>query len=303
MDAAALASNGSAVTIGNYDGIHLAHQSIISELSKKARTRNLKSILVTFDPHPSVTISPSRAPQLLTTTEEKIRLLSAGGLLDAVVVLRFDQALAQVSATDFLVNYLIAGLKMSNLVIGFNHAFGNKRQGNVKFLESVAPQYGFQLQALEPVLRNGEVVNSSRVRELILSGNYGDAVTLLGHDLEFSGMVVHGKGMGRKLGFPTINLRLPKEKIVPKAGVYAAYSLIGSVRYPGMMYISENTHPGFDLEVNLFDFDGDLYGERVSVFPTAFIRPPIQFGRDSELIEQIARDEKMIRMIYDSKVN
>ncbi len=294
---------GSAVTIGNYDGIHLAHQSIIFELSRRGKERGLKSVLVTFDPHPSLTIKPETAPRLLTTTEEKLRILRQGGLLDAVVVLRFDRDLASVSATDFLVRYLLAGLRMSILVIGFNHAFGNQREGNVRFVEGMAPKYGFQLQSLAPVLVGGEMVNSSRIRSLIVEGAYDRATALLGHELELSGQVVHGKGMGRKLGFPTINVKLPKEKIVPKAGVYAAYSLIGSDKQPGMMYIGETPQPGFDLEVNLFDFVGDLYGQTVSVFPTAYVRPPMRFARDSELIDQIGQDEEMIRMNNEIRQN
>lgn len=300
-DASALVGTGSAVTIGNYDGIHRAHQAIIAELSQVARAKGLKSVLVTFDPHPSLTIAPDRAPKLLTTTKEKLRLLNEGGQLDAVVVLHFDRSLAQVSATDFLVRYLLAGLKMATLVIGFNHAFGNKREGNIDFLKRVAPEYGFELKALEPVLFGGEVVNSSGVRRLIDSGQYNQAIQLLGHELELSGTVVHGRGLGRKLGFPTINVKLPAEKIVPKPGVYAAYSLIGPVRKAGMMYIGDSAQAGFDLEVNLFDFEGDLYGQPVSVFPTAFVRPPIKFDRDADLMAQIGKDEEMIRMI-DSKV-
>ncbi len=302
-EAAPTVANGSAVTIGNYDGIHLAHQSIIYELARKAKVRGLKSILVTFDPHPSLTISPARAPKLLTTTEEKIRILQQGGLLDAIVILRFDRDLASVSATDFLVRYLLAGLRMSVLVIGFNHAFGHKREGNVHFLEGMAPQYGFELQSLAPVLVGGEMVNSSRIRSLIAEGAYERATALLGHELELSGQVVHGKGMGRKLGFPTINIKLPPDKIVPKPGVYGAYSLIGSDKLSGMMYIGETPQPEFDLEVNLFDFAGDLYGKTVRVFPTAYLRPPMRFARDSELIEQIGKDEAMIRMNYDIRQN
>lgn len=296
-EAAPLMVGGSAVTIGNYDGIHRAHQAIIAELSRQAKERGLKSVLVTFDPHPSLTIMPEKAPQLLTTTAEKIRLLEEGGLLDAVVVLRFDKSLAQVSATDFLVRYLLAGLTMSILVIGFNHAFGNKREGNIQFLERESRQHSFHLQSLAPVLVEGEMVNSSRIRGLLAEGAFGQALNLLGHDLELAGEVVYGKGLGRKLGFPTINVKLPPEKIVPRPGVYAAYSLIGSDRRAGMMYIGEASHPGFDLEVNLFDFEGDLYSQTVSVFPISFVRPPIRFSRDIDLIEQIGKDEEMIRMI------
>ncbi|MGB5106139.1 MAG: riboflavin biosynthesis protein RibF [Candidatus Zixiibacteriota bacterium] len=301
-EASALVSSGSVVTIGNYDGIHRAHQAIISDLASRARAKGQKSILVTFDPHPSLTIAPAKATKLLTTTGEKIRLLREGGLLDAVLVLHFDEALAKVSATDFLVRYLLAGLRMSTLVVGYNHAFGHKREGDIKFMKAKAPEYGFEIVALEPVLFEAEVVNSSRIRGLMASGAFAEAITLLGHPFELSGKVVHGKGLGLKMGFPTVNIKLPKEKIVPKPGVYAAYSLIGSDKRAGMMYIGEIAQPEFDLEFNVFDFEGDLYGQTVGVFPSAFIRPPLRFDSERELIAQIGRDEEMIRSVYDIRL-
>ena len=301
-EAAAFVDTGSVVTIGNYDGIHRAHQAIIADLNRRARASRQKAVLVTFDPHPSLTIAPAKAPKLLTTTNEKLRLLNAGGLLDAVLVLHFDESLAKVTATDFLLRYLLAGLKMSTLVVGFNHAFGHKREGDVAFMKAKAPEFGFEIHALEPVLFDGAVVNSSRIRDSIAKGAFADAIKLLGHDLELSGKVVHGKGLGRKMGFPTINIKLPKEKIVPKPGVYAAYSLIGSDKKPGMMYIGESALPEFDLEFNIFDFEGDLYDRTISVFPTAFVRPSLRFDSERALIAQIGKDEEMIRSVFDIRL-
>ncbi|MCC6963657.1 MAG: riboflavin biosynthesis protein RibF [candidate division Zixibacteria bacterium] len=293
-------ANGSVVTIGNYDGIHLGHQTIIRETVERAHAAGLKSALVTFDPHPHSVLVPSHAPKLLTTTDEKIALLSAMTKLDAVVILHFDPMLAQVSAAEFLEEYLLGGLSCLILVIGYNHAFGHNREGNIAFLRRMAPRRRFQLVTLDPILFAGAPVNSSRVRETMQHGDYTDALRMLGHEFTLSGRVVRGKGIGRSLGFPTINVKIGGAKIIPPAGVYAAYTLIRSEKRFGMMYIGENAQD-FDFEVNLFDYSGDLYGSEVTVIPTAFIRRAIRFEQESDLVRQIGEDEKTIRML-DNRV-
>lgn len=291
-------SAGSAITIGNYDGIHVGHQKIIRELTERAEFAGLKSVLVTFDPHPQAVLTPARAPRLLTTTEEKIAILRETSSLDAVVILKFDRALAEVSADEFLDEYLLNGLSCLILVIGYNHAFGHNREGNIAFMRRMAPRRRFQLVTLDPILVDGAPVNSSRVREGMTRGSYDTALKMLGHDYRLPGRVVHGKGMGRTLGFPTINVKVAGQKIVPQPGVYAAYTLIKAEKRLGMMYIGESAQD-FDLEVNLFDFDRDLYGSDVVVVPTAFVRKSIRFVEESDLIRQIGEDAKTIRMIYN----
>ncbi len=290
-------SSGSVITIGNYDGIHVGHQKIIQETVARAEFSGLRSVLVTFDPHPQSVLSPNRAPRLLTTTAEKIELLRPTGL-DAVVILRFDHELLEVSADEFLDEYLLNGLSCLSLVIGYNHAFGHNREGNIAFLRRMAPRRRFQLVTLDPILHAGTPVNSSRVRQLMSQGDYDGALEMLGHEFHLSGNVVHGKGIGRSLGFPTINVKVNEEKIVPQPGVYAAYTLIKAEKRFGMMYIGENSQ-AFDLEVNLFDFDRDLYGSEVTVVPTKFVRKSQRFEDERDLIAQIGEDEKTIRMIYN----
>ena len=287
---------GSAVTIGSFDGVHIGHQAIIGRLAGEASKQGLKSVLVTFDPHPQQILSGPNAPALLTVTDEKLRILEDCNL-DAVVVLNFTHELSLVKAAEFLEKYLLQGLSCKKLVIGQNHAFGNRREGNVEFLRANSEKYGYQLVALDPVMAGGVAIRSMRIRKEISGGDYGEALSMLGHDLEFSGTVVRGKGMGKSLGFPTINVKLPAGKIIPPAGVYAAYNLIGSVKRYGMMYVGDD-NPEFAFEVNLFDYQGDLYGEKVSVYPTQFIRRSIRFDDNRELVRQIEMDEVKIRSLF-----
>lgn len=295
--AAEFLCQGSAVTIGSFDGIHLGHKSIIAELSQCARSENLRSVLVTFDPHPQKVVSTRDIPPLLTTTVEKLRLLEKQDL-DAVVVINFTAQVAAMGAQEFLERYLLTALSCRHLVIGMNHAFGHNREGNVEYLRSNAERYGLALRTLEPVLFGGRPVSSMRIRREIACGDYAAALAMLGHELEFEGTVVHGKGIGKSLGFPTINVKLPADKIVPPPGVYAAYNVIDAERRYGMMYVGEEKQE-FELEVNLFDFNGNLYGDTVRVYPTAFIRRSIRFADAEALAKQIAEDETTIREMFN----
>ncbi len=307
----------SAITIGNYDGIHRGHLELIHRLESEAARKQLLSILITFEPHPQAVLAKSNPPAILTTLNEKLRVLREQTELDAVLILEFNRELAEVSAADFLQEFLVKRLACRSIVIGFNHAFGHKREGNLEFLKQHAAALGYDLVAVEPVLNGDKTVNSSLVRELLQAGRVEEAIALLGHDLEFTGTVIHGKGIGREQGYPTINVKLPDEKIVLPSGVYAAYTIVytksvsvsggesggGSgeghaERYYGMMYVGE-TKQEFDLEVNLFDFAGDLYDRRVSVYPVAYTRPSIRFASTEELIEQIGRDEREIKSKFN----
>jgi len=289
---------GSAITIGNYDGIHRGHLELIHRLEAEAAKKQLRSILITFEPHPQAILAPDNPPAILTTLDEKVAILREHSELDSMLVIEFNRSLAQIKALDFLREWLL------------NHAFGHRREGNLQFLQMHQKSLGYELIAVEPVKNSDKVVNSSLIRELLKSADVEKARELLGHDLEFSGTVVHGKGQGREQGYPTINVKLPDNKIVLPSGVYAAYTIVrpefrseasgdaAAERYYGMMYIGEDKQ-GFDLEVNLFDFSGDLYRKTVSVFPVAYTRPSIRFESTEKLVEQIGRDEKEIKSMFN----
>jgi riboflavin kinase/FMN adenylyltransferase len=297
-EATSFVQQGSAATIGSFDGIHVGHQAILAALTAQARSGDLKSVVVTFDPHAQQVLSPADAPQLLSTTPEKTRLLERHNL-DALVILEFTRELSLVGAADFLRQFLLDGLSCRCLVVGLNHAFGHRREGDANFLSAGEGAGGYRLITVEPVAYSGAAVRSSRIRREIRDGDFPAALDMLGHDFEMAGTVVRGKGLGKRLGFPTVNVKLPPEKLIPPEGVYAAYIIVGSVRHFGMMYIGESCHE-CAFEVNLFDYEGDLYGEPVSVYPTRFIRRSIRFSDNRDLIKQIELDEVKIRALFNT---
>lgn len=294
-EASRFLSGGAALTIGSYDGYHVGHAVIVKELCAIAKQSGLKSVLITFAPHPQQIVAPDTAPKLLTTTAEKLALLEQTEL-DAAVIINFDQQFASIRAEDFLKEYLVERFHSRHVVIGYNHAFGHRREGNVDFLKSNARNHNYQVTILEPVILAGEAVHSSRVRAAVHDGEFDNVLTMLGHGLVLTGEVVRSKGLGAKLGYPTINVKLPPEKIVPPPGVYAACTIIDDVRYDGMMYVGESRQQ-FAFEVNLFDFSGDLYSRTVQVYPTKYVRKSIRFSSQAELVKQITEDEKKIRNI------
>lgn len=296
-EAARFFSGGSAVTIGTYDGVHIGHATILDNLVSLARTSGLKSCLVTFSPHPKQIVAPNDSPQLLTTTEEKLEFLRARDI-DATVIINFDRKIARMSAREFLESYLVEQLQCKHLMIGYNHAFGHKREGDTDFLRENADKYGYKFTITEPIILGGEPVHSSRIRKEILKGDYGLALKMLGHDFTIIGNVVRGKGLGRDLGYPTINLRVPPEKLVPPSGVYAAHALIESRRHYGMVFIPQ-TAEGFSLEMNLFDFESDLYNQCIKVCPTRFMRKSIKFESPEDLVQQINRDKLEITNVLN----
>jgi riboflavin kinase/FMN adenylyltransferase len=281
---------------GSYDGVHLGHDLILKRLVEISRDQGLRSLLITFSPHPQQVLAPRRAPKLLSITEEKIELVSQYGL-DAMFIIQFNEEVARVTARRFMEEYLIGHFTLRRLVIGYNHAFGYQREGDVDFLKQNQEKYGFELTLIEPIICRGEPVHSSRIRKAMQHGDYNVSLELLGHDYIITGVVVRGKGVGKELGFPTINIKVPEEKLVPPAGVYAAYVVIDGDRFNGMMYIGEESRE-YALEVNLFDCQLDLYGKTVKVAPTRFIRRSARFAAQKDLIEQIKRDERKIRELF-----
>lgn len=295
-EAAEFLADGSVATIGSYDGVHVGHSEILKRLREEAQASGLKSLLITFSPHPQQVIAPKHAPKLLTTTPEKIKIIEQHNL-DAMFLIKFDKAMSLVSADEFLEKYLLESFKLRHLIIGYNHTFGHQREGDAEFLREESTRRDFELTLIEPIIVRGEPVHSSRIRKVILHGDYDLSLQLLGHDYRITGTVVKGKGIGKSLGFPTLNLKTPPEKLIPPSGVYAAYVLIGGDRRPGMMYIGESGQ-GYALEVNLFDFSEDLYGREVVVAPTHFVRRSERFARQEDLVAQIRRDEEKIRELF-----
>ena len=180
-EAKSLLASGTVATIGSYDGVHLGHAEILDRLATEARQSGLQSLLITFSPQPQRVVAPNRAPQLLSTNEEKIKLVESHNL-DAMFIINFTAEMSRVSAPEFLEKYLVESFNLRHLIIGYNHAFGHQRAGNVEFLKTQTERYNFRMTLIDPIICRGEPVHSSRIRKVILHGDYDLSLKLLGHD-------------------------------------------------------------------------------------------------------------------------
>jgi riboflavin kinase/FMN adenylyltransferase len=279
----------SVVTVGTFDGVHRGHQSLLGEVRRRAERRRARVAVVTFDPPPRLVLRPDPSYRLLISLAERAELLRRCGADDLLLV-RFDRDVAQMSAEAF-VGVLVDRLGMVELVGGPDLALGHRRQGTPEVLAEIGRRRGFELSLLDQVTLDGRPVRSGQIRDLIRAGDVTDARELLGRPPTVEGLVVHGDHLGRELGFPTANLELPPERIVPADGVYA-----GRVFDPRRVAaVSIGTRPavgGVDrrIEAHLLDFDGDLYGRTLRVELIGWLRQQQKFDGLDALIAQIRRD-------------
>jgi len=286
-----------AATIGSFDGVHLGHRRIISTLIDAAAELNLNSALVTFDPHPQLVLGKRGPIEILTTLEEKLNLLNSSGI-ETVIVLEFNRQLASFPPEEFVRRILIEKLGMKALVIGFDHHFGKDRSGNTELLSRMAVAEGFDFTLVPEYRVDGKTVKSTVIRNELKSGDYKAAVELLGYNYLVSGKIVKGHGVGKSMGYPTINLAVPPSKLLPRKGVYAAAIRFDDSSYEGMAYIGERLtfdDMSLSVEVNLFDFSGRVESDQVVLELMEFIRPPEKFDSAKSLTEKIKSDESEIR--------
>jgi riboflavin kinase/FMN adenylyltransferase len=270
---------GAVVAIGNFDGVHRGHRAVIGAARERARTLGRKTAALTFTPHPRLFLRPQDPLFQLSSGHDKLRLLVATGL-DGAIVLTFDAALAATAADDFIARILVGQLGVSGAAIGFDFHFGKNRTGSPDFLAAEGARLGFAVDILPPLEDEGRPVSSGAVRIALSQGKVVEAAELLGAPWFVSGEVVHGDKRGRELGFPTANLLLDPACAL-KHGIYAVRAGVGSQRYDGVA--SFGRRPMFDdgrvlLEVFLFDFDGDLYGERIDVAFIGWLRHEQNFA-------------------------
>jgi riboflavin kinase/FMN adenylyltransferase len=292
-------------TIGIFDGVHLAHQAIIRKLKKKAEEVSGESVIITLWPHPRVVLDPkNNFIQLLNTLEEKIIKLEETGV-DNLIILPFDKNFAATGFDTFIKEFLVKKLNIHHLVVGFNHQFGKNREGNYARLQVLAKEIGFELSRIEPFIIHGDKVSSSEIRKLITEGQIKKASEFLGYPFFIAGKVIPGKKVGRSIGFPTANIAVTdSHKIIPKNGVYAVDAEVEGVIYPGMMNIGCRPTVDTDcikstLEVNLFDFSGNLYQKELRVNFYERIRDEKKFNTLNELTEQLSRDRIQIIQIQE----
>jgi len=291
----------SVLTIGVFDGVHLGHQYLVDRLIDSARRTGCLAGVVTFDCHPDEVLVLDKDIRYLTAPDEKLNLLATLGL-DFVVNLPFTRDMAQTTAREFVIS-LFEGLQMRELWIGPDFALGRDRKGDARYLESLADEMGFRLHRLQPLMRSGRVISSSRIRRLIRQGAVSEAADLLGRYPSVSGLVVPGARRGHRLGFPTANLNLDERLVVPATGVYAARVQWDGVNHDGV--VSIGTRPTFEdrsepiLEAYVLDFTGDLYGQSLRVEFVERLRPELRFDSAEALVAQMAKDKENARRILE----
>jgi len=283
----------SVVALGTFDGVHLGHQRILKDTVSYARRKKLKSIAITFDPHPQQLIVPERGLKLLTTLAERKELIKKMGI-EQVKVIKFNKALQELSYRDFIAKYLVSGLAAAVVFVGFDFAFGHARTGNIRGLRKLSRKYGFKVKVVRPVKINHSAIKSSLIREMVSRGNFNRAVHLFGHPYRLTGKVVHGAGRGKKLKIPTANLKMDEHKLIPQHGVY-----VGEVNGKRCV-VNIGARPTFGaggtaVEVHIPGFSGNLYGKGLKVDLYKKIRDEIQFSDVKELAAQVAKDIAICR--------
>ncbi len=290
----------SLITIGNFDGVHLGHQQIFQRLITEAKEKNRKSAVITFEPHPQKIIHPERRPFfLLTPLEEKLGFMASLGI-DVAVVITFSPEFARITAEDFVRRVLWNKFRLQKIFIGYDYAFGNNKEGNAGFLETLGEELGFQVEEISAVTIDGIIVSSTNIRLAILEGNVGRAARMLDRPYTLDGTVVKGYRRGTGIGFPTANIK--SEKVIPGVGVYVIIAGIDGTRYQGVLNIGYNPTFGNDelsTEVHLLDFQGDIYGKEIEISFIDRLRDERKFESSEKLVEQISRDVERAKEILE----
>lgn len=295
-----LFSAGSVVTIGNFDGVHLGHVTLLKRLMAVAKQHNLPSVVVIFEPQPREVFHPTQAPIRLTPLREKIRLLAALSI-DYVVCLRFTPALAALTAEEFVAQILVQQLQARHILIGDDFHFGKQRQGDIQLLTTLSKQYHFSVESIATIEVNGTRISSTFVRDALRHGDVVSAKNALGRYYHISGRVQRGEGKGRRWGFPTANLAVPAAGL-PLSGVFVVYVSTRHLRrHPAVANIG--TRPTVDgtrmvLEVLLLDFTDDLYGQRLEVEFLHKLRDEQKFASLDLLLQQIKQDVAAARLYF-----
>lgn len=286
------------VTIGNFDGVHLGHASLLAEVRRQAHALRGPAVAVTFDPHPLQLLRPAQFQPVLTTLADRVELLQGVGA-DHVIVLRTTPELLQLSANDFFAQVVQDRLQARALVEGINFGFGRQREGNIETLQKLCQHAGLAFTVVPPLSKNGVVVSSSRVRDALVRGDVRAASDLLGRPYRLRGIVGTGQQRGRTLGFPTANLVHPKT-LVPADGVYAVRVYQANASWAGAANIGPNPTFGEQarkVEVHLIDFQGDLFGQELAVDWIDRLRDTQTFTGPSQLIEQLRLDVEQARRL------
>ena len=286
--------NYSVVTSGTFDGVHLGHQKILRRLKELATRRQGETVLLTYWPHPRMILQPEEdSLRLLTTLTEKVNLLEELGV-DHLIILPFTKELSQMSSEEFIREILVEKIHTKTLVIGYDHKFGKNREGSFEYLKSHSHLFGFDIEEISRQDVDDLAVSSTKIRTALAFGDIATASKYLGRPYVLSGQVVQGRQIGRSIGFPTANIDVAdKYKLLPRDGAYAVYAEVGKIQYKAILNIGDR--PTVDgkkktIEAHLIDFDGDVYGEELSISFVEFLREEVRFESLNALKHQLVID-------------
>lgn len=286
----------SVVTSGTFDGVHLGHQKILGRLKELAARKQGETVLLTYWPHPRLILQPEdNRLRLLTTLTEKVKLLEELGV-DHLIILPFTKELSQMSSEEFIREILVEKIQTKTLVIGYDHKFGKNREGSFEYLKSHSHLFGFDMEEISRQDVDDSAVSSTKIRTALAQGDISTASKYLGRPYFLSGQVVKGQQIGRSIGFPTANIQVvDKYKLLPRDGAYAVYAEVGAIRYKAILNIGDR--PTVDgkkktIEAHLIDFEGDVYGQELSIYFQEFLREEERFENLDALKNQLVIDRE-----------
>ena len=290
------------LTIGTFDGVHLGHQKVLERLTKEAKNNNLKSTVLTFFPHPRTVLNPNKPLKLINSVNERTDLLSKSKI-DNLIIHPFDKSFSELDPEKYVLEILVTKLKAKIILIGYDHKFGKNRTADINDLKMYGEKYGFKVIEIKAEEISNIAISSTKIRKAISEGDISTAKEYLGYDVSLSGKIVHGKSIGRTIGFPTANVEVNEGyKLLPKNGVYLIQSIINKKQVFGMMNIGVKPtliESSKTIEINFFDFEGNLYDRNIRVDIKQFIRDEIKFDSLELLKSQIQKDKINCNSIID----
>ena len=280
-----------------FDGVHLGHLSIIRQLNEIAEKEHLESAILSFWPHPRKFLNPDDDVKMLNTLEEKLELLDKSGIQN-IFLKTFDEEFRNLSGADFCEKILVEKLNVKHIIIGYDHTFGKNKSGDFNLLKALSGDLGFKVDQLEAVKSNQLNISSTKIRQALSEGKIKEANQMLGYHYPLTGKVIHGKKLGRTIGYPTANIEVPVNKLLPKNGAYIVEVFVDQQFYKGMLSIGTNPtiddkNQSLHTEVYILDFDQDIYGKEITVKFRDFLHDEIQFEGLEKLIEKLDEDKRL----------
>ncbi len=283
-----------------FDGVHLGHKSIIDELIKIGSEKSLETSVLTFWPHPRFVFNPNENLKLLNTLDEKKSLMEKYGI-DTLFLKEFDEEFRNLTGEEFVRQILVDKLNIKYLIIGYDHSFGKNKSGNFELLQKLSKELDFEVEQMEAINIHENNISSTKVRNALLAGNIEEANEMLGYPYSVSGTVVHGKKIGRTIGYPTANIETDSIKLLPKKGAYIVEVLVKGEQYKGMLSIGTNPTVNGEkltIEVYILDFERDIYGEKITVAFRDFLHDEIKFEGLEKLIERLDEDKRLTQEFH-----